>query len=153
MDEVFEYQIEVLHPLAVHFPIALLIVAALVVAVWAWNDRQSTLRGAAALAVLGATAAVFAERTGEKMAEHSEGAPMVERFVELHESAADWTVLVSVALAVLLLTFLLGDRLWPHRAGTPRPVRISMALLALVAALLVAWTGHIGGVMVWGTPV
>jgi uncharacterized membrane protein len=150
MEQVFEYEIPVLHPIAVHFPIALLLVLAGIVCLWAALDRDALVRWAAWVAVIATAAALVAERTGEAMEEQSSGSAIVESLVSLHEQAAEWTTWAAALLAVCLILVTAGDRFWPARAGTPWPIRIGLLLLALFVAALVTWTGHIGGIMVWG---
>ncbi|MFT4603800.1 MAG: putative membrane protein [Rhodothermales bacterium] len=153
MDRVFEFEIPLLHPIAVHFPIVLLLITALVVVIWAFKDQQVWLRASAMLGSVGALAAFIATRTGEDLEGEMQGDPMVELFVDLHEASADWTVLLAVTLAVCLTALLFGGRIWPRNTGTPTPLRILVVLLALSVAGVVAWTGHLGGLMVWGVPV
>lgn len=86
-----------------------------------------------------------------------EETPIVEELVEFHETAAEWTVRVSI-LAVLVG---IGLTIWWRRktASTTKPLqsssepllmRLLLLLLAGTVALLVAYTAHVGGVMVWG---
>ncbi len=146
----FDYTIPVLHPLAVHFPVALLMAAAPVAVVWAWR-RTAFWRGAlAALLVLGALGAGAAYATGGAMAEQSEGVPIVDLFVAQHARLGAWTLGVSLAAALAVLTL----AAWEARGlRLPTPLRWAAVGLALAAALLAAWTGHLGGLMVWGVPV
>ena len=153
MEQVFEYTIPQLHPLLVHFPLALLLLAAGVVLVWALTDGGFWLRAGTLLSGLGAIGALLALRSGEAMEDDAAGAPLVDALLPLHEQAAEWTVWMAFALAALLIAVLFGsDRLWAHRPNIPLPVRLGVLLLAVLVAALVAWTGHIGGVMVWGVP-
>ncbi len=144
-----DYTIPVWHPVTVHFPIVLLLVAALAAVVWAWRG-SAAWRGAALLLMALGTAGAFASRiTGEAMAEQSEGVPVVEMFIENHEKGALWTVITgALATAALLAAWYAGRR--GVRVGWA--IRAGIALLALAAAALVAWTGHLGGLMVWGVP-
>ena len=153
MDRVFEFEIPVLHPLAVHFPIVLLLLTAATVAVWLVKDQDVWLRASAFLASMGAFAAFLATRSGETLEDEMRGDPMLELFVDLHEQAADWTVIVAATLSICLLALLFGGRAWPRSTGTPTPLRLFVLLLALAVAGLVVWTGHLGGLMAWGVPV
>jgi uncharacterized membrane protein len=150
MDRVFEYEIPVWHPVVVHFPIVLLLAAAGCVLVWMVMDNRAMLRASVVLATLGAVAALIAKRTGEQMEEEVAGSAIVESLLEIHESAADGVFLAAVALAALLCLVSFGDRWWPDRSGTPWGVRLALAVLALATGALVLWTGHVGGIMVWG---
>ncbi len=141
-----------LHPIVVHFPIVLLLITAAAVVVWFIKDQDVWLRASALLGSMGAFAAFLASRTGEDLKDEMLGDPMVELFVDLHDAAADWTVLMAVVLAACLLALLFGGRIWPRDTGTPLPVRVLVLLLALSVAGLAAWTGHLGGLMAWGVP-
>lgn len=153
MDRVFEFEIPLLHPLVVHFPVVLLLLAAAAVIIWFFRDQDVWLKASALLGSLGALAAFMATRTGKTLEDEMKGEPMVELFVELHEQAAEWTVVLAAILAACLLVLLFGGRLWPRRPGTPVLLRLIVMLLALTVAGLVAWTAHLGGLMVWGVPV
>ncbi len=153
MDRAFEFEKGTWHPLVVHFPIVLLLITAAGVVIWCFKDQDIWLRASAALGSLGAFAAFIATRTGETLEDEMRGDPMVEPFSDPHDTAADWTVLTAVFLAVSLVALLFGGRLWSHNTGTPWPVRLLILLLALTVGGLVVWTGHLGGLMAWGVPV
>lgn len=154
MDILSQYDIPYLHPLAVHFPIVLLLLGAAAAAAYAIVGR-STWRWAALILVgLGAAGAIVAERTGGALEDAVEGEPIAAVVLPDHESGAEWTVRVSV-LATLVLA---GVSVWawrhPERFRPREPVgvRVLAAGLAVLAAGLVAWTAHLGGIMVWGVP-
>ncbi len=153
METVFQYEIPVLHPLAVHFPIALILVAALATVVWVFRGTAFWRRCALLLFSLGLAGGIFAYKTGEAIEEHTEGTPIVEELVDMHEDTAFYALLVTGAV----LAALAGLSFWRERRITlerkpndPLAARILLALAALAAALLIAWTAHIGGTMVWG---
>lgn len=99
-----------LHPLIVHFPIALLLVAPLLVAaalVWKSLSR-GLLVGAFTLMLLGTVATWVAVRTGEAVAEDAEkGGARVEAVVEQHEELAESTRTIFTLLTLVFgaLTF------------------------------------------------
>ena len=149
METLFQYEIPVWHPLVVHFPIALILVAALATVVWSVRGTSFWRRYALLLFTLGMGGAVFAYKTGEAMEEQSEGSPIVEELVGLHEDLALYTLVVTgVTLAAMA-----GLSWWLERRTAlqdPLAARLALALAALAAAVLVAWTAHVGGTMVWG---
>ena len=153
METLFQYEIPVWHPLVVHFPIALILVAALATVVWGIRGTSFWRRCALLLFTLGMGGGIVAYKTGEAMEEQSEGSPIVEELVGLHEDLALYTLLVTgVTLAALA-----GLSWWLERRTTlervprdPLAARLVLALAALAAAVLVAWTAHVGGTMVWG---
>jgi uncharacterized membrane protein/mono/diheme cytochrome c family protein len=133
-----------LHVVVVHFPIALLIAAAVGEA---WSARRARRRvvGGAPLApavhycvVLGAIGAVAAAALGWLDAWGGAGVGMPAT-LRLHRWLGTTTVGVAVVAAVL------------STRDERRGVRSGWALLALlVAAVLVAATGHLGGTLVFG---
>jgi len=149
METLFQYEIPVWHPLVVHFPIALILVAALTTLVWGVRGTSFWRRCALLLFTLGMGGAVFAYKTGEAMKEQSEGSPIVEELVGWHEDLALYTLVVTgVTLAAMA-----GLSWWLERRTAlqdPLAARLALALAALAAAVLVAWTAHVGGTMVWG---
>ncbi len=155
-DSVFEYSIPYWHPLAVHFPLVFLLLAGGTSAVYAIIGTALWRRALLTFLALGAAAAFWAERTGEALHDSMEGTPIVEELVEFHQTAAHWTVRAS--LVALLVG--IGLTYWWRRrtASRTRPLqtirepiwmRLVLLILAGTAAMLVAYTAHVGGVMVW----
>lgn len=148
------YQIPILHPVLVHFPIAFLLLAALTALAWlVWGTsfwRQVTL----ILLVAGFLGGIGAYVTGEAAEEFGKGDARVELFGEQHESSALLT-LVTAGMALFGLTAYArtARRLFPSQASGAKDmpmVRVVVAVLAVAAAVLVGRTGHLGGLMVWG---
>lgn len=149
MDAVFHYHIPELHPLAVHFPFALLLVAALAGAFWLWRGTPFWRDVTWLLTGLGTAGAFFAYFTGDGMAEQAEGVPIVEELVGLHEQMALYT-LIAACLATLLMT---AQAWWSRRFSLrtdPLPSRLFITAVLIATCVLVAWTAHIGSTMVWG---
>jgi len=153
MQDVFSYRIPALHPLAVHFPIALSMVVVIVAGLWLVRNRDTLLTVAVWLQVLVASAAWAAVSTGDVLKEQSEGVPIVDEFAGLHEQLGEYAWYASIALAMLLLAARFAARRNTRRAGAALWLRL-VIFLALAANFgLIAWVSHIGGVMVWGVPV
>lgn len=151
MDQVFQYHIPLLHPILVHFPVALLIVAASFVALWLVRDRYSLLISAVCIQLIGVVATIGSYLTGEEMKAQSEGVPIIDSLVGLHESAAVLSIwLGSVALTAMAAATFLHRRDLSH-AGTRLWIRLIVFILAMMALAAISWTAHIGGTMVWGT--
>ena len=138
------------HPVVVHFPIVLLLFGALMVTVYTVVGRsfwREVALLAFSLGTLGAWAAVW---TGETLHHEVEGTPIVEELVEHHEEFGEWALWLGLATTLLLL----GIEVWVQRTkrdtAVPLPLRLGVLVLALAAAVLVARTGHLGGLMVWG---
>lgn len=152
MSPLIEYQIPILHPLLVHFPIALILVGAAAVVAWALIPVTFWYRVSVLAFAAGAATSVAAYLTGEAAEDAAEDVPIVEELVHLHEDLAIYTlaatILTLVSLVVAHPSLLSGD------TGTekvpPAGVRWAVAAIAIAAAVLVAWTSHLGGIMVWG---
>lgn len=164
MDLLQQYEIPYLHPLVVHFPLVLLLLGAGTAALYLVLGRGVWRRASLALFLLGTVGAWAAEETGHDLAVAVEDEPVVEQIVDRHESAAEWTVLVSAFAAfgftgLSLLSLLRRPKLLAEgEEAPPRPKReplwgrVLAFLPAMAAAILVAWTAHLGGLMVWGIP-
>src|SRR5690606_37001962 len=96
IEEALQYEIPYLHPLAQHFPLVLLMLAAGAATAYAVLGTAVWRRTVLALLVLAVPAAYWAHRTGEALEDAVEGEPSVERFVEYHEAAATWTLRAGV---------------------------------------------------------
>ena len=164
MDLIAQYEIPFLHPLAVHFPLVLLLLGAGAAGLYLVLGRAVWRQAGLVLFLLGAASAWAAGETGHALAQAVEGDPIVEEVVGRHEAGAEWT-LWSSALAAALFALVSAARLRrptppagdgedapPPRTREPLWGRLLVAFPALLAALLVAWTAHLGGIMVWGVP-
>lgn len=142
-----------LHPLIIHFPIALLLVAPLFVAlgvVFAKEHGRGLLLAAFVLMVLGTASTFVAVSTGEAAGQLAERSPSVNAVLEHHEALAERTRLVFSMLTVVFAAILAAPRL------TRRPLegRAAVAvygvflLFYLTGAVLLANTAHNGGRLV-----
>lgn len=164
MDLLRDYEIPFLHPLLVHFPLVLLLLGAAAAGLYLLLGRGVWRRSALVLFVLGALSAWAAAETGPALAEAVDD-PVVERVVGRHAAAAEWTVAASAfAAAYFAVLSALALRRRPpaepeEGEDAPPPPRREALWgrllgfgLAVAAAALVAWTAHLGGLMVWGVP-
>jgi len=124
-----------LHPLLIHFPIALVIAAVLAegAAMVTANDRWRTVAHSNVRA--GAVFAVLATIAGWRLAlaPDMEASPLLEWHRWVGTFAADATFVAALATA--------------HRSA----LQMRIYRIALFAAgMLVAVTGHFGGLLVWG---
>ena len=92
-----------LHPLIIHFPIALLLVAPLLVLIGVFlpNKGRSFLIAAFILMLLGTVASFIAVSTGESAGELAERVANVDSVLENHEELAETTRTVFSALTVI----------------------------------------------------
>ena len=131
------------HPIAVHFPLALIVTAAFALSAARLKPMQ---RLAATLAVvgtwnlgLGAIGALFAVFTGLAAVIHLQAGPAARVAVALH---VKWAILATVG--VLLLAAWRGA----GNAQEARPSRLFLVILWAVTAALVV-TGYRGGLNVY----
>lgn len=132
-----------LHPLIIHFPIVLVLLAALVDLVQLLRPQSGMGRLAAGLYVLGAISAIVAFFTGRaaSLAVFTPG--MAHGLVAEHRRWALVTTAALVGLAVVRLAAQLAGR------GQSRADRLVFATLALAAAILVQQTAERGARLVY----
>jgi uncharacterized membrane protein len=150
------YQIPILHPVLVHFPIAFLLLAAVTSLVWLGIGSRFWRNVTLILLIAGFIGGLGAYFTGEAAEEFGEGNARVEQFEKQHESSAVFT-LVAAGLALFVLSSYTAAyaRRLPDGSEDKDMLaaRVVVTILALAAAVLVGRTGHLGGLMVWGQPV
>lgn len=142
-----------LHPLIIHFPIALLLIAPVFVAVGAAltpaKGRPYLIAGMVLL--LAGTASIFvAVETGEAAGKLAERSPGMEQILENHASLAERTQAVFTVLSVIFVA-LIAVPWYLKRADTRLTTTIlPLAFLVLYGAggLLLVNTAHNGGRLV-----
>ncbi|WP_412062579.1 DUF2231 domain-containing protein [Rubrivirga sp. IMCC45206] len=164
MDLIAQYEIPFLHPLLVHFPLVLILLGAGAATLYLVFGRGVWRQAALLFFVFGAAGSWAAAETGHDLRQAVEGDPIVEEVVGRHEQGAEWTVWLSVASALAFgLASVARIRRTPtptegddEAPPTPRSRREALwgrvlgFVLAAAAAGAVAWTAHLGGIMVWG---
>jgi uncharacterized membrane protein len=144
---------DALHPLIIHFPIALLLIAPIFIIVGAAltpAKGRSYLIAAMVLLLVGTAAIFIAVETGEAAGKLAERAPGMERVLETHQSLAERTQAVFSVLSVIFLALLAVPWL-VQRADTRLTTTIlPLAFLVLYSAgaLLLVNTAHNGGRLV-----
>jgi uncharacterized membrane protein len=127
-----------LHPLLVHFPIALIVLAAGAEVLALATARQRWRTFAIANAQAGAAFALVAVVAGWRLALEPgmDSAPLLEwhRWLGVSATAA----VLAAALATVLARRHSTAAVWIYRVAL------------FIAGVLVAVTGHLGGVLVWG---
>ncbi len=139
-----------LHPLVVHFPIALLLVAPLLVLVaLVWRTLQRGLLVAAFTLMLVGTAATWlAFATGEAAGERAEqGAARVEAIVEQHEELAETTRNVFSLLTLVFAALVFAPAMLRRTLDRVPFTAAHAAFLVLYAggAIFLVNTAHQGG--------
>ncbi len=143
---------EGLHPLIVHFPIALLLVTPLLVVLGLFLRRSERgfLTAAFVVMALGTLAIYVAVPTGEAAGKLAERTPDVNRILERHEGLAETSRAVFTALTAIFAVIVFVPRLL--RKGLDRLTWIALNASFLVlygsAALILVNTAHAGGRLV-----
>lgn len=140
-----------IHPLVVHFPVALLLVAPvfLVIAIALPAARaRHYLAGALLLMVLGTAAASIAVESGEAAGVLAERTPEISAALERHQHLAVTTrnVFLGLTLAFAAAVLVAGLRK-PSRVWTSVVPAVFVVAYAF-AAVLLANTAHQGGTLV-----
>ncbi|MGE3108701.1 MAG: DUF2231 domain-containing protein [Phycisphaerales bacterium] len=143
---------EGLHPIVVHFPIALLMVVPLFVAASLFLDksRRPIVACTAALLLLGAGSILLATMTGDASEANAKAVPGSEQLLESHEESAELARNVFLGLAGAYVVLVLGPVLLKRDSNRGLRVGISAAYLAaqLVGCVLLARAAHDGGRLV-----
>jgi uncharacterized membrane protein len=140
MDVVFDYLGRV-HPLLLHFPIALLVVGAVVETLRLWRDSPWLARSVVWLLAFGALSALATGATGWLLAAH-------EHVRSDQRLTLEWHRWFGVTTTIVACFAWAASAAW----GETPPVGRAWCrrLLVWSAAALVAATGHFGALMVWG---
>lgn len=140
-----------LHPLVVHFPIALLLVAPIFVVLGLVLPRRARgqLVGALILMVLGTAGAWVATSTGEAGAELVKDAA-VENAIEHHEELAEAVPVVFTILTLAFAALLVYPRVLrrPERPSVTRVLTIGFLIAYLYGATVLANAAQAGGQLV-----
>ncbi|MGE5232764.1 MAG: DUF2231 domain-containing protein [Acidobacteriota bacterium] len=144
---------DALHPLVIHFPIALLLVAPLFVLVGALLPRE---RGRAyqitalVLMLCGTLGAFLAVASGEAAARIAERSESVNPVLERHQELAETTRAVFAVLTVAFAALLFAPR-WLKRIPAPAMSGVLTAVFLVfyaAGAVVLANTAHNGGRLV-----
>ena len=141
-----------LHPAVVHFAIAPLTLAPLIVALGLfWSKQRRGILGAALLLLLaGTVCAVLALLSGEAAERFARATPELRAAVNFHEQIAQRTTVLFGVLTAFMLA-LWGLPLIRRKEGSAsleRNLLILWLVLSLGGVALLLRTGHEGGRMV-----
>jgi len=141
-----------LHPLVIHFPIALLLTAPLLIIVGLFMPKtgRSYFIAALIMMVVGVIGAWVAVSTGHAAADLADHMPPVGPVIDRHEDLGEttrtiFTVLVAVFAAVLFVPGLLKK---PLSRMLNVSVVIVFVLVYLGCTSFIARTAHLGGLLV-----
>jgi len=131
-----------LHPMIVHFPIALIIVGFIAEILSFFWKKEFFSTSAFYLLILGSVGVIAAYITGQNAGEGISEAGALSRALETHEEAAELSLwIISVAAAVRIVLFI-----FKKYTGVFKAAGFGLFLLAVVS---IVRTGHYGGQLVY----
>jgi uncharacterized membrane protein len=143
---------DAMHPLIVHFPIALLLVTPILIILGIVLPKQARGLFIAALVVmaLGTIATYFAVATGEAAGELAERTPGAAAVLEQHEDLAETTRLIFTALTVVFAAILFVPSIFKRTLNRKIAVAVNMVFLLFYAggAVFLMNVAHQGGRLV-----
>jgi len=141
-----------IHPALIHFPIALLTLAPLLVLLGLlWPAQRRGIHASALLLlVLGFGGLVLALESGEAVERYARATPALLAGVRDHELAAQWTTLIFglLSAAFALLWFLPLVRKQELSRKLELGLLVAWLVLSAAGVLALARTGHLGGHLV-----
>jgi len=141
-----------IHPLLVHFPIALLLVAPLFVIVGLvfFRHRKPYFVSALLLMALGTLGAYLAVSSGEAGATLVERTPAISKALEDHEELAETTRLIFTILTVVFAVLVIAPVFLRKEIGRfPITIlNVVFLVLYLSGTIVLADTAHMGGLLV-----
>jgi uncharacterized membrane protein len=130
-----------LHPLIVHFPIALLIVGFVADTVYLLYKKEACLSKVGFYLMLAGTlAAIAAVLSGNFFTEDMSGS--VETVRERHETFANITMYLMIVASILRIYLV-------YKGKTESKAGLGVYLLYLIGVITVGYTGLLGGTMVF----
>lgn len=144
---------DALHPLIIHFPIALLLITPIFIVVGAAlapTKGRPYLIAAMILLLVGTASIFVAVETGEAAGKLAERTPGMERVLESHQSLAERTQAVFSVLSVILVALIAVPWLLKRADSRLTTTILPLAFLVLYSAgaLLLVNTAHNGGRLV-----
>ncbi len=141
-----------LHPLIIHFPIVLLLVAPLFIILGAAMPKSGRAMYLAALLLMiaGTVSALFSYATGEAAGKLAERTPEINAALERHEHLAETTRLLFSILTVVFAGMLGLPRLMKFEFGRKTQALAVVVFLFFYASamLVLVNTAHQGGMLV-----
>lgn len=144
---------DAMHPIVIHFPVALLMAAPMLIFVGLIVPRLRSgfyLSGLVVL-ILGSIGAIVSVSTGEAAAQVADRTKQVTKLITEHGHMADLTRNLYLGLTLVWGGLLLASRLGGSSWFKPKVQFVAVALFLLVnipGSLLIANMAHVGGRLV-----
>jgi uncharacterized membrane protein len=144
---------QTIHPLIVHFPIALLLIAPLFVVIGALRKPErgfAFLLVALILMALGTVSTFVATSSGAATGELAQNAPQVKAVLEQHQELAETTEIAFTALTLIFASILFVPRMLKRESTRAISTVLPLVFLVFYAtgAISLANTAHQGGRLV-----
>ncbi len=157
MESLFKlFHLENIHPILVHFPIALSILYAVLELIPFRKLRDNLFTTKAILVILG-TISIFASKQAGEVAALAYQDPAILKIINLHELFAKLSLIIFSLIFIFYLVQLsqkVKPKLFKSKTGklchliSSNPfILITLAVLGLISVSL---TGAFGGMIVWG---
>lgn len=141
-----------LHPIIIHFPIALLLIAPILILLGIFFGKSSRafMISAFVLMLIGTIAIYVAVATGESAGELAERMANVETVLENHEELAETTQILFTALTVIFGAIIFVPMLFKKELGRKIIIPLSLAFLLFYSTgtVFLLNTAHEGGRLV-----
>lgn len=141
-----------LHPLIIHFPIALLIVVPILILIGAFSAKRGKafLVSALILMAIGTAATFIAVSTGEAAGELAERVANVEPVLESHEELAETTRTVFSVLTAVFGIIVIAPMIFRKELSARVTIPLNLAFLLFYSSgiVLLINTAHEGGRLV-----
>jgi uncharacterized membrane protein len=134
--------IQHIHPMIVHFPIALLIVGLLADALGLFSKKEFFSKAGFYLLILGTLGVIAAYVSGNMAGEGVTEAGSLKQALEIHEGAAELSVWLMVVAAIVRIAFVVFKKY----SGV---LKWGAFVLFLIGVLSMARTGYYGGELVF----
>ena len=143
-----------MHPLIVHFPIVLLLIAPLFVVIGALRKPErgfAFLLVALILMALGTVSTFVATSSGAAAGELAQNAPQVKAVLEQHQELAETTEIAFSALTLIFASILFVPRMLKQESTRAISTVLPLVFLVFYAtgAISLANTAHEGGRLVY----
>lgn len=143
---------DAMHPIIVHFPIALLLIAPLLIVLGLifYSQNRTFMISAFVLMLLGTAAAVVAVATGSAAGELAERVANVEAVLENHEELAETTRNIFLALTVIFGAIVFVPMILKKDFARKITLPVTLAFLVFYAggAVVLMNAAHEGGRLV-----